>query len=149
MTGWDGWMAWLTWWTWVWASFRSWWWPGEPGVLLFMGLQRVGHDWVNWTELIFKGLFFIVFSIMLVPIYIPTNSVGGFLSLYTVSSICCLWIFWWWPFYFLKKLFIFGYPGSSLLCMDFSLIVVSRAYSLVAVSKLLGAVVSLVVEHQL
>ena len=32
----------------------SWWWTGRPGVLQFMGLQRVGHDWVtelNWTEL--------------------------------------------------------------------------------------------------
>ena len=27
---------------------RSWWWTGSPGVLQFMGLQRVGHD---WTEL--------------------------------------------------------------------------------------------------
>ena len=27
----------------------SWWWTGKPGVLQFMGLQRVGHDWV--TEL--------------------------------------------------------------------------------------------------
>ena len=30
--GWDGWMASLTWWTWVWASSRSWWWTGKPGV---------------------------------------------------------------------------------------------------------------------
>ena len=32
----------------------SWWWTGRPGVLWFMGLQRVGHDWateLNWTEL--------------------------------------------------------------------------------------------------
>ena len=31
----------------------SWWWPGRPGVLRFMGSQRVGHDWateLNWTE---------------------------------------------------------------------------------------------------
>ena len=30
----------------------SWWWTGRPSVLQFMGLQRVGHDWVtelNWT----------------------------------------------------------------------------------------------------
>ena len=36
--GWDGWMASPTWWTWVWASFRSWWWTGKPGVLRSMGL---------------------------------------------------------------------------------------------------------------
>ena len=31
----------------------SWWWTGRPGVLWFMGPQRVGHDWateLNWTE---------------------------------------------------------------------------------------------------
>ena len=47
MTGWDGWMASLTQWTWVWVNSRSWWWTGRPGVLWFMGSQRVGHDWVN------------------------------------------------------------------------------------------------------
>ena len=52
--GWDGWMASRTWCTWVWVNSRSWWWTGRPGVLRFMGLQRVVHDWVtelNWTEL--------------------------------------------------------------------------------------------------
>ena len=52
--GWDGWMASPTRWTWVWVNSRSWWWTGKPAVLQFMGLQRVGHDWVtelNWTEL--------------------------------------------------------------------------------------------------
>ena len=33
----------------VWASSRSCWWTGRPGVLQSMGSQRVGHDWV--TEL--------------------------------------------------------------------------------------------------
>ena len=44
----------LTQWTWVWVNSGSWWWTGRPGVLWFMGLQRVGHDWateMNWTEL--------------------------------------------------------------------------------------------------
>ena len=51
--GWDGWMASLTWWTWVWVDSGSWWWTGRPGVLRFMGPQRVGHNWateLNWTE---------------------------------------------------------------------------------------------------
>ena len=43
--GWDGWMASLTRWTWVWVNSRSWWWTGRPGMLQFMGSQRVGHDW--------------------------------------------------------------------------------------------------------
>ena len=52
--GWDGWMASLTRWMWVWVNSGSWWWTGRPGVLRFMGSQRVGHDWateLNWTEL--------------------------------------------------------------------------------------------------
>ena len=48
--GWDGWMASPNQWTWVWVNSRSWWWTGRPGVLRFMGLQRVGHDWA--TDLI-------------------------------------------------------------------------------------------------
>ena len=36
-------------WAWVWVNSRSLWWTGRPGVLWFMGLQRVGHDWA--TEL--------------------------------------------------------------------------------------------------
>ena len=29
----------------------SWWWTGRPGVLWFMGSQRVGHDWAtDWTD---------------------------------------------------------------------------------------------------
>ena len=51
--GWDGWMASPTQWTWVWLDSRSWWWTGRPGVLWFMGLQRVRHDWttlLNWTD---------------------------------------------------------------------------------------------------
>ena len=49
--GWDGWMASQTQWTWVWVDSGSWWWTGRPGVLWFMGSQRVGHDWateLNW-----------------------------------------------------------------------------------------------------
>ena len=45
-------MKWLvaspTQWTWVWVNSR------RPGVLRFMGSQRVGHDWVtklNWSNL--------------------------------------------------------------------------------------------------
>jgi len=34
--------------SWVWVNSGSWWWTGGPGVLRFMGSQRVGH---HWTEL--------------------------------------------------------------------------------------------------
>ena len=51
--GWDGWMASLTQCTWVWVNSGSWWWTGRPGVLRFMGSQRVRHEWatdLNWTS---------------------------------------------------------------------------------------------------
>ena len=52
--GWNGWMASLTQWTWIWASSRSWWWTGKPGVLQSMESQRVRHNWateLNSTQL--------------------------------------------------------------------------------------------------
>ena len=55
------WMASLTRWTWVWVDSRSWCWTGRPGVLRFMGLQRVGHDWateLNWTDRALRNTFF-------------------------------------------------------------------------------------------
>ena len=48
-----GWMVSATQWTWVWVDAGSWWWTGRPGVLRFMGSQRVGHNWVTelkWTD---------------------------------------------------------------------------------------------------
>ena len=37
---------------WVWVNSGSWWWTGRPGMLWFMGSQRVGHDWA--TDLIWS-----------------------------------------------------------------------------------------------
>ena len=57
--GWGGWMALPTWWAWVWVNSESWWWTGRPGVLQFMGSQRVEHDWateLSWTDLEILGL---------------------------------------------------------------------------------------------
>ena len=45
----NGWMASPTWCTWVWVDSGSWWWTGRPGILWFMGSQKVGHNWA--TEL--------------------------------------------------------------------------------------------------
>ena len=60
--GWDAWMVSPTQWTCIWVNSRSWWWTGRPGMLQFMGSQRVRNDWateVNWTELrTRKELFF-------------------------------------------------------------------------------------------
>ena len=52
--GWDGRMASLTRCSWVWVNSGRLWWTGRPGMLWFMGSQRVGYDWandMNWTEL--------------------------------------------------------------------------------------------------
>jgi len=79
--GWDSWMASLTRWTWVWVSSGSWWWTGRPGVLRFMGSQRVGHDLateLNWT----------------VPFYIPT-SVWELWFLHTCANTPYHLSFWW------------------------------------------------------
>ena len=55
--GWDGSMASPTWWTWVWVNSGSWWWTGRPGMLRFMGSQRVGYDWATELNWIFPELF--------------------------------------------------------------------------------------------
>ena len=34
---------------------RSWWWTGRPGVLQFIGSQRVGHDWETEMKRIKEG----------------------------------------------------------------------------------------------
>ena len=51
---WDGWTASPTQWTWVWVNSGSWWWTGRPGVLQFMGSQRVRHDWATEHIFIYK-----------------------------------------------------------------------------------------------
>ena len=64
---WDGWMASPTQWIWVWASSRSWWWTGKPGVLQSMGSQRAGHGWATELKILHQFLKYrmIVFSLAL------------------------------------------------------------------------------------
>ena len=41
---------------WIWVNSGSCWWTGRPGVLRFLGSQRVGHDWateLNWKKIVF------------------------------------------------------------------------------------------------
>ena len=45
-------------WTWVWASSRSWWWTGKPGVLQSMGSQRVRHAWATQLNTKYKAIYF-------------------------------------------------------------------------------------------
>ena len=61
---------------WLPADFGSWWWKGRPGVLRFMGLQRVGHHWateVNWTELHSNMYMSIPVSRFTLPSFLPGN----------------------------------------------------------------------------
>ena len=85
--GWDGWMASLTRWTWVWVNSGSWWWTGGPGVLRFMGSQRLGHDWA--TDLIWfdHDMMFTSYSRS------PTKKYSIYLCYYPVNlddfNFCC------------------------------------------------------------
>ena len=68
----DGWMASPTRWTWVWVNSGSWWWTGRPGMLQFMGSQRVGHNWgteLNWTDECLLGK-------SSLPVFLPGESHG-------------------------------------------------------------------------
>ena len=60
----------------------------SSGYMPLKGL--LGHMVVSF--LVFKGIS-ILFSIGAVPVYIPTNSVGEFPFIHTLSSIYCLQIF--------------------------------------------------------
>ena len=60
---------------------RRWWWTGRPGVLRFMGLQRVGHDWateLNWTEPLMSTWKFWMFHINLFEIYMAGFQAGTY-----------------------------------------------------------------------
>ena len=99
--GWDGWMASLTLWTWVWVDSGSWWWTGRPGVLWFMGLQRVGHDWATdliWCDVSsyyqdWPGTMDSVSDSPTQFLYrSPERRCSGYLSLYScVFSLQCSW----------------------------------------------------------
>ena len=83
--GWDGWMASPTRWTWVCVKSGSWWRTGRPGVLQFMGSQRVGHNWtteLNWTS-----------SSLTVLHCDPWFSIVWFLSNFNFSTYCRFLLF--------------------------------------------------------
>ena len=89
--GWDGWRASPTRCTWVWVNSGSWWWTGRPGVLQFMGSQRVRHDWA--TELnyllispVFSSwLLDSIFSYFYLFVYVIANTLLSLLlQVYTI-----------------------------------------------------------------
>ena len=81
--GWVGWMASLTRWAWVWANSGSLWWTGRPGVLRFMGWQRVRHwtERLDWTELNWDHRNKLTTSLShLCPVQLHVNSTNRFES---------------------------------------------------------------------
>ena len=57
------------------SNSGSWWWTGRPGMLWFMGSQRVGHDWateLNWTQSL--NCTQVVSSVRFLPVDILTLS---------------------------------------------------------------------------
>ena len=75
--GWDGWITSLIQWTWVWVDSGSWWWIGRPGMLQFIRLQSVGHDWateLDWIELRIIGIFILFYHFF--------NSLSNFFTLF-------------------------------------------------------------------
>ena len=62
--GWDGWMASVTQWTSIWVDSRSWWWTRKPGVLQFIGSQRVKHDWVTELNSLWGLCFYLVYGFL-------------------------------------------------------------------------------------
>ena len=77
-------------WTWVWVNSGSWWWTGRPGVLRFMGLQRVGQDWateLNWTGwlMMFEHLFFVPIGHLYRNVYLNISLINWVASLLLLS----------------------------------------------------------------
>ena len=94
--GWDGWMASLTQWTWVWVNSRRWWWTGRPGMLQFMGSQRVRHDWdteLNWIKPFSQVVYFSWWSLhlYLLKLKIRIQFWAGFLHYWYAGTevFCC------------------------------------------------------------
>jgi len=92
--GWDGWMLSLTQWTWVWVDSGSWWWMGRPGVLRFMGSQRVGHNWVTeLTELIYKNVYWEIKPGNMTCNDIQLYSILDNILIYTIYNRLCILYF--------------------------------------------------------
>ena len=98
--GWDDWMASLTRWTWVWVNSGSWWWTGRPGVLRFMGSQRVGHNWATdliWSDwLITLNIFSCVLLLKFAYNFMMAVVIASTCLLFTLpitlcSKVCELW----------------------------------------------------------
>ena len=104
MVGWHHWLNGL--------DSRSWWWTGRPGVLRFLGSQRIRHDWVtklNWT---------IIFS------FSSLGSLNCGIKCINISS--CYILLMNWPLYYYEMIFYlitFFALKSTLSDIDISILV--------------------------
>ena len=99
--GWDGWMASPIQWTWVWVDSGSWWWTGRPGVLRFVGSQRVWHVWVSELNYSQLRLYFLSsrFTVSIKNIlqelrYYKHSPKVFFLRFYSLSSMFKFFLIW-------------------------------------------------------
>ena len=73
---------------WVWVNSGSWWWTRRPGVLQFMGSQRVGDDWateLNWNNP-YLPLVSPIYFLFTFPQFTTLEAQSPFLCLITSSQ---------------------------------------------------------------
>ena len=74
-------------WTRVWASSRSWWWTGEPGMLQSLGSQRVGRDLATEQQLLLINQYTLMMPHPPKPLQISYSSSGfPWPSIYSLFS---------------------------------------------------------------
>ena len=96
-------------------------------------VRTLSFDWKGFVYMIF---FFLPFFLSLC--HLLSNVIWSFFS----------WFVFWFSFMFLSYLFVYFWRCCLCSCMGSSLVAASGSYSPVAVSRLLIAVASLVVEHR-
>ena len=84
----------------------SWWWTGRPGVLRFMGSQRVGHDWateLNWTVPTWSGFYLFKLVSTISSLFASSNTMTMFFPPQNLDLMFC----------FNLLSLIFQFPDSS------------------------------------
>ena len=85
-------------------SYRKWCCNEHWGTRVFCSfdflryIPRSGLAHMVVLFLVFKGVS-VLSSMVAISIYVPSSNARGSPFLHTLSSTCCLYIFWWWPFW--------------------------------------------------